>query len=261
MRIIDLTDEHRATFCACLEDWSLETQEAGDHKARWCDTMKDRGLRVKLAVDDDGTVAGMIQYLPIEESWVEGKGHYFIPCVWVHGHRQGIGNRQGRGLGRALLEAAEAEARTLGAKGMAAWGLALPVWMKASWFRRHGYRKVDRDGIAVLLWKPFDHDAMPPAWIRQRKEPPTTPGKVTVAAFRNGWCTAQNLAFERAKRAAADLGERVDFQVVDTSERAATLEWGLCDALFIDGKRVWTGPPPSYASLRQKMASRLASLR
>ena len=30
---------------------------------------------------------------------------------------------------------------------MAVWGVALPFWMKASWFKKQGYRKVDRQGI------------------------------------------------------------------------------------------------------------------
>ena len=33
---------------------------------------------------------------------------------------------------------------------MAAWGLALPIWMRASWFKKHGYRKADRRGFATL---------------------------------------------------------------------------------------------------------------
>ena len=46
-----------------------------------------------------------------------------------------------------------------GAKGMAAWGLWLPVWMKASWFKKHGYQGVDRSGPRELVWKPFVADA------------------------------------------------------------------------------------------------------
>ena len=96
---------------------------------------------------------------------MDGSGLYFIPCIWVHGHKQGRGNFQGRGMGSALLAAAEEDARALGAKGMAAWGLWLPFWMRASWFKKHGYRSVDRDGIASLVWKPFAADARPPRWL------------------------------------------------------------------------------------------------
>lgn len=53
-------------------------------------------------------------------------------------------------MGTALLSAAEKDARRLGARGMAAWGVWLPFWMKASWFKQHGYRKADRQGLAML---------------------------------------------------------------------------------------------------------------
>ena len=77
----------------------------------------------------------------------------------MHGHKQGRGNFQKKGMGTALLAAAEADARELGAKGMAAWGVLLPFWMRASWFRKHGYRKADKLGMMALMWKPFTADA------------------------------------------------------------------------------------------------------
>lgn len=162
MRVIDLTSEHHTTYFSCLEDWSDEIKEAGDHKQCWYNQYKDKGLRVKLALDEHDTVGGMIQYLPIEESFVEGRELYFILCLWVHGHKQGRGDFQGRGMGEALLHAAEEDAGAHGTKGMAAWGLWLPFWMKASWFKKHGYKTADRDAISLLVWKPFTDDAMPP---------------------------------------------------------------------------------------------------
>ena len=48
-------------YCLCLEDWSPEMREAGDHKRAWYERMKGKGLRVKLALDEAGTVGGMIQ--------------------------------------------------------------------------------------------------------------------------------------------------------------------------------------------------------
>lgn len=155
MNIVDLTPVHQHAYNCCLEEWSTEMKESGDHKACWYKTYKDRGLRVKLSLDDDGQPVGMIQYLPIEESYVSGKDLYFILCIWVHGHKKGPGNLQGKGMGKALLAAAEADAKELGAKGMAAWGLWLPLWMKASWYKKQGYTKADRSGMSVLVWKQF----------------------------------------------------------------------------------------------------------
>jgi hypothetical protein len=180
---------------------------------------------------------------------VRGSDLYFIYCIWVHGHGEGRGDFQGKGMGRMLLQAAEEDARALGAKGMAAWGLAPPVWMQASWFRKHGYVDADTYGIAVLLWKAFAEDASPPEWIKAERTPDTTPGKVTVTALVNGWCASQNMVYERAKRAAAEFGDAVVFREIDTSERDVLEEWGHADAVFIDREQVTLGPPLSYEDM------------
>jgi len=262
VRVVDLTPEHEPLYFVCLEDFpGADVGGAGDHKARWYAKMRDRGLRVKLALDEEGRVGGMIQVVPIEQAPALGRDLAFVLCIWVHGHDEGRGNFQGRGMGSALLEAAEADARARGAKGMAAWGLALPFWMKASWFRKHGYRVADRRGISALVWKPFEAGAERPRWLpRDGKRPEPVPGKVAVTGCLNGWCPGQNLAFERARRAAAPFGDRVAVQLVDTSDRATLLEWGECDALFVDGKRVRTGPPPTEEKLTRLIRRRVERL-
>jgi GNAT superfamily N-acetyltransferase len=260
MRIVDLAPDHEAVYCQCLEEWSDEIREAGDHKREWYGRNRGRGLRVKLALDDGGTAGGMIQYLPIEQSPADGAGLYFILCVWVHGHKQGRGNFQKKGMGTALLAAAEADARAQGAKGMAAWGVSLPFWMRASWFRKHGYKKADKNGMMALMWKPFSADARPPAWIKAKKKPQAEAGKVVVTGLLNGWCPAMAMVHERARRAAAELGGKVEFREVRTDERSVFQEWGMTDALFIDGKEVRNGPPPKYEKIKKKIARRLKKL-
>ncbi len=258
--IINLSEKHLQTFFVCLEDWAEEMKEGGDHKQQWYERMKDKGLGVKLAVEDD-TVCGMIQYVPIEYSFIEGKDLYFITCIWVHGYKKGIGNYQKRGIGKSLLKAAEDDVRSRNAKGIAAWGISLPFWMKASWFKKHGYARVDKYGTGILLWKPFTEDAAPPKWIRTKKKPEKSEGKVNINAFINGWCPAQNLVFERAKRAAAEFGDQVEFKGIHTFDRDTFSEWGISDGLYIDGKEIRTGPPPSYKKIRKKIAKRVKKLK
>lgn len=260
MQIIDLNDEYKNLYFVCLEDWSEEIKEAGNHKEIWYNKMKDKGLIVKLAIDDNGEVGGMIQCVPSEYSIIEGNNLYFINCIWVHGHKKGRGNFQRKGLGIALLQAVEDEVKEKGAKGISAWGISLPFWMKASWFKKQGYKKVDRDGIAVLLWKPFSNDVIPPKWVKRKKKPETTPGKVTVTVFKNGWCPAQNLAYERAKRASSEFDDKVIFREIDTFDKNVFLEWGISDALFIDNKQISTGPPPSYEKIKKKIEKRVRKL-
>ncbi|MFH1807583.1 MAG: hypothetical protein ABIJ09_02470 [Pseudomonadota bacterium] len=263
MQVVDVPDDKKDLLCLCLEDWSDDAKEAGPKRREWLDRCQaQHGLRAKLALDDDGIEGGMIQYGPIEHSHVDGSELYFIYCIHVHGYKQGRGNFQKHGMGKALLAAAEKDARLLGAKGMAAWGVCLPFWMKASWFKKHGYRKADRQGLAVLLWKSFDDDARPPRWLlKTGKQPEAVPGTVNVMAFSRGWCLAQNLVYERAKRAAAEFGEKVTFREIDTSTRGAVAEWGVADAVFVDGKNLQKGPPPSYEAIRKTIAKRVARLK
>ncbi len=259
MEVIDFTEKYAEKYFLCLEDWSDEIKEAGNHKELWFSKMKDKGLRVKLAVENN-KVYGMIQYVPIEHAFIEGKDSYFIHCIWVHGYKKGVGNHQKKGIGKSLLKAAEDDARSLNSKGLAAWGVSLPFWMKASWFKKQGYRKIEKNGMAVLLWKPFTEDATPPKWIKEKKKPGKTTDKVSVTCFINGWCPAQNLSYERAKRASLDFGDKVEFREINTFDREVYLEWGISDALFIDGKQVRTGPPPSYEKIQKKIAKKVRSL-
>jgi len=259
--VVDLDPAREPLYFACLEDWpGAEIQAAGEHKARWYRRMREHGLIVKLALDEAGRAVGMIQCLPIEHSPALGRELYLVLCVWVLPRHPGGPSFQGRGMGSALLAEAEAEARARGAHGMAAWGLALPIWMKASWFRRHGYRKAERQGLAVLVWKPFTPEAEPPRWPPPTgRVPEPSPGKVVVTGCLSGWCPAQCLAFERARRAAEPHGDRVEVRLVDTADRDTLLSWGRSEALFVDGRLVNTGPPPSQARLERLLRRRVAS--
>jgi len=203
----------------------------------------------------------MIQYVPLEYSTAEGDNLYFINCIWVHGYEEGVGNFQKKGIGKRLIKAAEEDVRSKGAKGLIAWGLSIPVFMRASWFKKQGYVKVDKQSISVLLWKPFSSDAIPPKMIRQKQKPKKIPGKVSVTSFINGWCPAQNIVFERAKRAASEFGDKVVFTEIDTFNRETFLEWGIADALFINEKEIRTGPPPSYEDIKKKIAKRVKKLK
>jgi N-acetylglutamate synthase-like GNAT family acetyltransferase len=261
MKITDLTPEYENLYFCCLEDWSDEIKEAGDHKACWYREMKDKGLRVKLAQTENNVIAGMIQYLPAEVSFVEGKDLYLILCIWVHGHKKGIGNYQKKGIGKALLKAAEDDVRNLGANGIAAWGVVLPFFMRASWFRRNGYRVVDKDGIMRLLWKPFNETSISPLFIKQRKKPDPKPGKVSISLFLNGWCPAQNMVYERTKRAAKDFEDYTEISEYRTIDKNVQREWGITDAVFIDNKEIRTGPPASYKKIRRIIERKIKTLR
>lgn len=256
MKIIDISPEHENTYFCCLEDWSEEMKEAGDHKQRWYERMKDKGIRVKLAREDNGEISGMIQYMPIEHAIFEGENLYAVLCIWVHGYKKGVGNYQKKGIGTALIKAAEEDCRKLGTNGLVVWGLAIPAFMRASWFKKKGYKVVDKQKIMRLLWKPFNNEATPPKMIRSKKKPEKGKDKVNITMFRNGWCPAMNLVYERALKASKEFEEKVRVEQYDTVDREVLGEWGIIDGLYIDGKSIRMGPPPSYDKIRKEIAKR-----
>lgn len=260
MEIIDLKPEYENTYFCCLEEWSDEIKEAGNHKACWYKSMKDKGLRVKLASDDDGKICGMIQYLPVEASMFDGSGLHVILCIWVHGHKQGVGNRQKKGIGTSLLNAAEEDARALGSNGIVAWGIWLPFFMRAAWFRKHGYKTVEKDGMIRLLWKPFNSEAVEPSFIKRKKLPELIKNKVNVFLFLNGWCPAQNTVYERMRRAITGYEDYVILREYNTIDKSIQREWGIADGVFLDNKEIRNGPPTPYKVIRKKLDKKVRKL-
>lgn len=261
MKIIDLEQKHVRTYFMCLEEWSDEMKEAGDLKESWYEKMKDKGLRVKLAEADDKSIVGMIQYMPAELGFVEnGQGFYLIKCIWVHGYKEGVGNWQKKGVGSMLLQAAEDDCKQMGMQGILAWGIAVPVWMKASWYKKYGYKKIDKDGVTVLMMKSFSESVEKPTLIRMRKKPPTGNGVVEITIFQNGWCPAANIVVERTKRAAEAFEGLVHIKTYDMTDRRLLTEWGISQGVYIDGRPVQKGPPPSYDKIVRMIQKRVRKL-
>lgn len=259
MRVIDLSESNKNTYFLCLEQYSDEMKEAVSAKESWYNSMKEKGLRVKMAEDDSGEIGGMIQYFPVEESWIEGRDLYFVSCIWVHSNKDGKKNFQNKGMGKALLRAAEEDVKGMGKKGMVVWGTSLPVWMKASWYKKQGYESVDKKGLFgdVLLWKTFADDAQPPKWIKPKKKPETSGDKVKITCMSSGWCSAMNLSCHRVKEVAGEFGQDVEIEEVDASGPSGYREWGMSDMVYIDGKKMSMGPPPSKDKVRKLIEKRV----
>ena len=209
VEIVNLTEETKPRYFVCLEEWNEQLNGVKSIKEDWYNKMKDKGLRVKLAKNTENEITGMIEYMPVEYSYAEGNRLYFVNCIWVHGYEtKGMGNKQGKGIGKALLKAAEDDVKKMGMDGLGVWGLSEPIWMNALWFEKQGYEKTDQIKWFVLLWKAFNTDAVQPKWKKGEFKQELIPGKVKVTAFRNGQCSSENSIYYAAKRSATEFGDQ-----------------------------------------------------
>lgn len=261
MKIIDLEKVHERPYLVCLEEWNKEMMENKHIKEAWLRSMQEKSLRAKISLTEKGEIAGMIEYVPIEHSYAEGADLYFINCIWVHGYKdKGIGNQQGKGIGKALLQATEEDVRSMGKKGLAAWGISENFWMTAAWYQKHGYEKVDQYKWSILVWKPFTDEAKPPRWIKGEYTQERIPSKVRVTAFYSGQCPAENCTYSRARLVAGEFADTVIFDAIDMSNDENRRKYGLQGGLYVDGENITKGPPPSCEEIRDKISKALSRL-
>jgi GNAT superfamily N-acetyltransferase len=254
VRLAEIDEATEDTFFRCLHDERPQDPRVTALRHRWYGRHKGKGLRAKVLVRDEDEIVGLCQYLPIEHSHLTGEDLFAILCIWVHGYEHLVGNQQGRGYGRFILQRIEEDARESGAKGIAAWGMDSPHWNPVSFYEHMGYARVETEGLVVLVWKPFADDAKPPALIRPNRMPAKRAGKTTVTVFVNGWCGGSCGQCISARDAVAGLKEIVTYEEVDTSDRTNMLFWGIADAVFLDDTPFRPdGPPWTSNELRAEI--------
>ena len=254
MKLADIDGETEGPFFRCLHDEEPENPRVIEVRRCWHSKHKDKGHRAKVLVLDTGEVVGLCQYLPIEHSPFIGEDLLAILCIWVHGYDHHVGNQQGKGYGRSILDAIEDDARSSGFKGVVAWGKDFPYWNPVSFYEHLGYSRVDQKGKDVLVWKPFQPDAKPPEMMRPTHPLPEGEEKVNVTAITSGWCSGGIHYCLTAREAVSGIEDRVDYTEVDTSDKETMLSYGASDGIYLDGTPFRPdGPPFESEELRDEI--------
>ena len=128
----------------------------------WMKQHFGQGLRAKALLTPDNQPYGYIEYLPGEYAWrgVDAAGYMFIHCIWTFYKR-----RQGKGVGRSLLQACQEDARKAGMHGVAVIARDGPWLAGAALFQQNGFEVVDTapPDYQLLAWK-LNPSAVNPAF-------------------------------------------------------------------------------------------------
>ena len=254
VEIRDLTPENLHVEAVCCEEGNEDLERVADQKVAWLNEMMTKGLGAKIAYEDERP-AGFIEYSPIEVApmAIAGREITLITCIWVFNPDadKGKGGFQGKGYGKALLQAAEDDARRR-SKGMAVSAYDHDFWFTpASFFTHFGYKEVDRRGTRVLLFKAFE-PVESPSFMEPRYEPQLEPDKVVVDAFWNSRCPMGLVVLRRLREVCAEFGDRVVLREVCTNEREVVERYGMSSGIHFNGQsKFWA--PPSEDEIRAEL--------
>jgi len=218
-------------ICCAIGNDAVNRRRAQEKK-KWLKTRFELGHRFKKA-DVRGKV--FIEYCPAETALfpVEAEGYMFIQCFWVSGRYKG------RGLGRTLYEACEAESRKEGYKGMVAVSSVKkrPFMVDRKFLVKFGFVPVDEAlPYFELLVKKFDAAAPDPRFMDSARNG-SLEGKKGLAFFYSPLCPYNKDFTEEMAAAGRDLGIPVEIVVIDSREKVLLLPvpWGVF-SVFYDGQ-------------------------
>lgn len=148
--VVDADDRYLGFISLCTHtDSSDPVQlEAAETRIQWLkDQLREGRISVKVALDRNRNPMGFIHLIPIElpASGVIGKDLMIIPCLTLS-YQQVYAQKRGTGVGRALLDASEQEARRKGFKGLAVHAYDGDFWfMPSGFFQKMGFERVSEN--------------------------------------------------------------------------------------------------------------------
>jgi N-acetylglutamate synthase-like GNAT family acetyltransferase len=167
-----------------------------------------------------------------------------------------------RGLGRALVAAAEEETRRQGRKGLVVAAFYHDFWfMPAPFFERCGFAPAARQGTAALLWKVFDLSAEPPAFMEPNYRFQPVPGKVAVDLFWSRSCLTSDTEAQRVREVAAEFGAAVALREFCADDAAVRARYGISRAILVDGEEIGWGYEAPKEGLRDAIRKAMADAR
>lgn len=202
----------------------------------------------------DGQRTGFLYAIPIEFSpWGPlGSDLLVIPCLYSM--------RKGHGVGKALLTAAEQEAKHHGREGIVTTGYYHEHWfMPASLFEANVFvrcpstrgAEVDVKQTGAVLWRVSDRRAQPPALLRPSYEFKPVPGKVVIDLFWNTFFQTSAIEAQRVKEVAAEFGDAVVLSEYSGDDPAVLLRYQMPRGIFVNGQELFWGHEAPKDGLRE----------
>jgi GNAT superfamily N-acetyltransferase len=258
MRIHEVSpDELDYVAAVCLDPsippkWREAMQPYMHARKEWLKRMMSKGLRVSVALENrekainilgtrnakfkDMVVKnkfpeGLIEYVPIEHAPepVKGRKSLFINCIWI------VPPFWRRGIARALVKTVIEKGKARGGVTVLAyegdrWFGFFP-YMPADFFRKFGFKEVDRDGSRVLLHLDLGAKQHPSIILPEAGR--LKSGKSVVDIFFSSQCPWSGWMVDRIKRNMTKCDVMIN--TVNTDDRKVIEKHGMSRGVRING--------------------------
>jgi GNAT superfamily N-acetyltransferase len=229
--------EAMAPCMRCRKEWLREMMKKGLQISVALNKPEAavKSLTLKNAKFESMTVRGsfpegLIEYMPIERAVepVKGENSLFINCLWV------VPPFWCKGVATALVRTVVKKAEACGSASVLAyegdkWFGYFP-YMPAGFFRKFGFKEVDRDGTRVLLELGEERTMR---IIRPIVRPVRKCWKTVVDVFYNSQCPWSGWMMNRTSQSLE--GYDVQLNIINTDNRRIMEEYGMSRGIMING--------------------------
>ncbi|MFW9945369.1 MAG: GNAT family N-acetyltransferase [Candidatus Odinarchaeota archaeon] len=257
MQIIvrDMTkdDEDYVGTCTHINENNNEYEISALRRISWLRNMKKYGLKVKVALLGDKH-AGFLYIMPIEiNPWqIQGKDLMVFPCLVSHS------KFSDKGIGTALIKAAEEETYKQKRRGIATIGYFWDFWfMPATFFLKLGFKVAEKRGEEAIVWKKFDEKAEPPHFREEKYKFKPEKGKVIVDLFWNRFCLTSDVEAQRVREVVSEFGNNVILNEFSAVNQSILQQYGLSRRIYVNGNMMEIGPEIEKSILRKAIEDAL----
>jgi len=259
--VVDAGEEYwrYVSLCTHVDERRPDTLRAAEMRLEWLRQQAVRhGMRTKVALGRDGKPLGFVHMLPVESplSGMIGRGLTAIPCLTID-YQLVYAQRHGTGVGRALMQACEAEARA-SSKGLAVYAYGGDFWfMPSAFFQKMGFVQGSKSpNIWVKRWADIE-DPVEPV---QCYEYAAVPGKVAIDYFWSPFCFTVCKEALNIRDVAREFGDEVVLREHRADDPESFARYGMLRALFINGKSRFWGYEAPKEELRKEITKALQDL-
>jgi L-amino acid N-acyltransferase YncA len=200
-------------------------------KAEWFKSSLNKGLRMKIALDNKGRQIAFVEYLPSELAWrpVKADNYLFIHCITVYSK-----DSREKGLGSKLLQMVEEEAVAQGKSGICAMSSDGSWIADKKLFQKNNFTITSEMGRFEMLVKKLDPLAPLPVFIDWTKKLPEYKGWHLIYADQCPW---HYKSVTDLQQAAIDIGIILTITKLTTPAEAQQAPSGFGTfSLIKDGK-------------------------